>query len=598
MSEQPTKSKKQQLSRKAKLKDSQKQLAKHARKFVLRRWNKLRQVRREVIYWGLILAILLIATGLQINYLRGGYLQRGSDGGGTYTTAIFGEVDTFNPLYANSYSEKAVAELIFSQLFDYDEDGQLKGDLVKSMTTSNQDKNYILTLHENVKWHDGQSVTAKDVIYTIKVLKSDSTSVGSSQVWQSIDIKQLGDYSLEFSLPSTYAPFPHALTFSILPEHLLKNIDAASLASSGFSSSPIGSGPFQLTSVQVSEEANQDNNYQIINLTKNPNYFKPVKLNRFEIHAFKQSSKIVEDVERGNVSVATGVQKSKLKNQSDVRFLSNPTYGGGYLFFNVDQAHLKSAGVRKALAAMLSIDRLRQQFNQAEGEHLPLGYPVLQRQLVDARLPEVKFADEATTNKLLAEAGYNFDKENNQWLDDKKQPFKVKLAVLKDTPYEFFADLIQKQWQSKGIKVDLKKIAQDDLNTSFVRDVLQSRDYDALVHEIQIGGDPDVFAFWHSSQASKDGLNFSNYQNVLVDDALVTARATADLKLRSQKYLTITKQWLEDVPAIGLYQTNFNYAVRGSVRSVAKNAVLVDQNSRFTNANEWSIEEKRVYKTP
>lgn len=588
-----------EASSKTKLLDSQEQVTKHARKFLLRRWDKLRHVRLEVIYWGLMMAVLFIVTGLQINYSRKNYLKLAPQPEGTYSTSIVGQIDNLNPFYANTYPEQAISQLVFSQLFDYDSYGKLRGDLVKSIVANNKGKNYVLTLREDASWHDGQPVTAKDVIYTLRLLKSDATSMGDSRVWRSIDVKQIGDYSLEFNLPSTYAPFPHALTFSILPEHILKDVDLTTLSTSNFSQqSPIGSGPFKFVSLQ-SSDADSKNPYQVVNLARNDQYYRPVKLSRFEIHAFKDQAGAIEDLASSNVNAAANIAKSQLANQSNLIHNAIPTYGGGYLFFNTTQSDLKSADLRRGLGLVLDVEQIREQVNTLDGYHLPLDQPVLARQLSGVKLPVRKATpDLEAAKKSLTKAGYNL--KNGQWLNKNNQQLTLKLAILAEARYEKIAELVKAAWEEFGVKIDLKKVTTEDANVSFIRDVLQPRDYDVLIYEIQIGGDPDVFAFWHSTQASQNGLNFSNYSNVLVDDALVTARSTTDMTIRSQKYLTITKQWLEDVPAIGLYQTTFDYAIRRDVRStnLYPNTAMVSQNNRFANVYEWSVNQATVYKTP
>ncbi len=66
--------------------------------------------------------------------------------------------------------------------------------------------------------------------------------------------------------------------------------------------------------------------------------------------------------------------------------------------------------------------------------------------------------------------------------------------------------------------------------------VIRPRAYDILIYEVELGADPDLFAYYHSSQATTSGLNLSNYRSAIVDDAILGARSTMDEQLRIAKY--------------------------------------------------------------
>src|SRR5690606_34234585 len=119
-----------------------------------------------------------------------------------------------------------------------------------------------------------------------------------------------------------------------------------------------------------------------------------------------------------------------------------------------------------------------------------------------------------------------------------------------------------------------------------------------LIYELLIGADPDVYAYWHSSQIGSTGYNFSNYSDPIADAALVSARSRLEPDLRNSKYKAFAQQWLEDVPAIGLYQPVVVYAANQYVRSVAEDMPFVTPAEHYANVLEWSVRERTVNKTP
>ena len=130
------------------------------------------------------------------------------------------------------------------------------------------------------------------------------------------------------------------------------------------------------------------------------------------------------------------------------------------------------------------------------------------------------------------------------------------------------------------------------------QDILQPRNYDVLLYQLTIGGDPDVYAYWHSSQASANGFNLSNYNNAVADEALLSARSRVEPALRSAKYGTFARQWLQDVPAIGLYQATAQYVHTGAVHTIPGDTVMVSAADRYRGVLYWTVGERSVYTTP
>jgi ABC-type transport system substrate-binding protein len=119
-----------------------------------------------------------------------------------------------------------------------------------------------------------------------------------------------------------------------------------------------------------------------------------------------------------------------------------------------------------------------------------------------------------------------------------------------------------------------------------------------LVYEIELGAEPDLLPYYHSSQASTAGLNLSNYRNTLVDDLLIGARETLDLSLRAKKYESFLDYWVNDVPAIGLYQANMTYLYNKNVRTYSDSVRLVTGLDRFSDVNNYAVNKASFNKTP
>jgi len=154
------------------------------------------------------------------------------------------------------------------------------------------------------------------------------------------------------------------------------------------------------------------------------------------------------------------------------------------------------------------------------------------------------------------------------------------------------------QWRSLGVVVATTVINTDEPGANFVQNILQPRNYDVLIYELLIGADPDIYAYWHSSQIGSTGYNFSNYSNPTADAALVSARSRLEPELRNSKYKTFAQQWLDDVPAIGLYQPVVVYAANSHVSSLDNASPFVTPADHYASVLDWSVRQRSVYKTP
>lgn len=230
---------------------------------ILRRWQRLRPVRGFVFAW---FGLSLIMTGgllFQWQGLDKSYKHEQIIPGGSYTEGMVGSVTNMSPLFALDGPNAAASKLVFNGLMRYDDDGNLINDLARSITTDPTETIYIVKLREDVKWHDGKPFTARDVVFTFRMIQHPDTRSPLNSSWRSIDITAVDDWTVEFKLPNPFSPFPHALTTGIIPEHVLKDLGPGGLRPASFNQAPIGTGPFRFSrldakSGEASFVANED----------------------------------------------------------------------------------------------------------------------------------------------------------------------------------------------------------------------------------------------------------------------------------------------------------------------------------------------------
>lgn len=564
----------------------------HARKFLFRRIDNIREVRRQIISWLVIVGVIIVAVLLQTVWFGRNYVTEAAANGGTYAEADLGPIDTLNPLYAKSDAELAASRLMFSSLYNYDSTGHLTADLATGMTLDPTGMVYTVTIRPNATWSDGAKVTADDVVFTINLIKNPVVRSPLAASWQDVTAKALNSTTIQFTLPAPYVAFPQALTFPILPEHLLVSVPSSQLRESSFSSAPIGSGPFIFRLLQKVSVGNPET---IVRMHANPKYYGGIpKLANFEIHAYDTSGQIVTALKTGEVNAASGLAPDKLKTVNTHRYevRVTPVDSGVYALFNMNNQILKDSSVRKALQLATDTAKLR---HQVAGNPTALGLPFVNGQLTGSNVPTPPLPNRAAAEALLTSDGW---KQTGTFREKSGQVLTIPITTTDNPSYKAAARSLAEQWRAIGVDTSITVINTSDPTVNFVQDTLQPRNYSVLVYQLVIGADPDVFAYWDSTQIGMNGYNFSNYSNPVADATLSTARALTDPAIRQAKYATFAKQWLTDVPAIGLYQGMMTYVYGQSVATYAPHTRLVSATDRFSNILDWSVGNQIVYKTP
>ena len=174
--------------------------------------------------------------------------------GGRYTEALVGNFLRLNPMLDHfNQADCDIDKLIFSSLIRFDSNGLPVGDLAESWSVSSDAAVFIFNLRLDAVWHDGQPVTAQDVIYTVSLLQSGSKLIPEDlrEFWPQITVNPISDSSIEFALPVAFAPFLDYMNFQVLPAHLLGNLSLDELVDHPFNLNPIGSGPYRFDSLET-----------------------------------------------------------------------------------------------------------------------------------------------------------------------------------------------------------------------------------------------------------------------------------------------------------------------------------------------------------
>lgn len=557
-----------------------------------KRLERLGRVRRFLSAWVLLLVLLIGCVVAQTRALSTQYQELVPVAGGTYTEGILGSFSNANPLYAISLVDTSVSRLLFSGLFTYDTNNKLVGDLANTWAVDATGTIYTVHLKPGLHWQDGADLTAADVAFTFTVAQNPDARSPLYSSWQGIKIATPDAQTIRFTLPNPLASFPYSLTTGIVPKHILGSVAMADMRSVAFNTQrPIGSGPFQWQALEL-DGASIDNREEHIALKPFAGYAgnRP-KLSSFVIRTFRQQDQMIRSFQKQEITAIVGLtdMPKELQGDSSVRANNMPLTAEVMTFFKTTEGVLADAKVRSALVQASDVPRIIAGLPYAT---LPVREPLLHGQPGYNIAYQQPGYNPVAARAQLDAAGWTVGKGGLRYKSGQKLTFQ--LTVQNNDEYASVARQLAAQWRDVG--ADVQVIVSPDEAT--FQNTLAYHSYDAVLHGISIGADPDVYVYWNSTQAGANSpirLNLSEYQSKVADAALEAGRTRLDPQLRAEKYKSFLQAWQTDAPAVGLYQPRFLYITRGEVYGLTEHVVNSDAD-RFANVQDWQIRQAR--KTP
>lgn len=218
--------------------------------------------------------------------------------GGIYIEGAVDQPRFINPVLAFNDIDRGLVELIFAGLMKTEIDGKIVPDLAKEYEIKEGGTAYEITLREDVFWHDGQKITADDVIFTIKTIQDPDFESPEIANWVGIEVEKISEQKLIFKLKDPYFPFLERLTVKVLPKHIFGDISAKSFYLTIYNLQPIGSGPFRFKEIKYDKLGKIES----LVLIRNENYFgKLPYLKEVKFLFFETEEEVIEAAQRKEI---------------------------------------------------------------------------------------------------------------------------------------------------------------------------------------------------------------------------------------------------------------------------------------------------------
>ncbi len=512
--------------------------------------------------------------------------------GGTFREGIVGTPRFANPVLAVTRADKDLSALVYDGLMKIGKNGELIPNIAESVTVSDDGLTYNITIKNNVTFHDGTSLTARDIAFTIAKIQDPVLNSPLRPSFDGVVVEELGEYEFNIILNEPYAPFVGNLTFGILPHHIWTNAVSEEFPFSQYNSEPVGSGPYKVTNI-VRNTSGIPEKYT---LAANETYHGGTpKIAIVELTFFTTEPLLAEAFRKGLIDSVVGIDAQNLQAfalKDETHHLERiPLPRTFAIFINQNKSPaLRDLAAREALNVAIDrqalVDLALGGFGNVLSSPIPVGF----RAPDNVSLPQ---AGTDAARDILRSGGWEMNEETHVWekeIDDVVTPLRFSISTGNSpTLLEKTSEYVRDAWLAIGADVTIKQFEQADFNQTVIR----PRDYETILFGNQFGRSLDLYSFWHSSQRNDPGLNLALYTNITTDSILSEMRRDVNQN-KDDAIKRFSEEITKEVPAIFLFSPELLYIFPNKVTGATFRGVG-EQHERFSNINEWYIETESIW---
>lgn len=487
--------------------------------------------------------------------------------GGSITIGVIGNANLEMNVMAG-----IVQDALFDSLLQINPtNGSLQPALAESFQVSSDGLTITFRLRAGVKWHDGNPLTADDVVATLRGFSAaDFRGRPVTDFSNFVRATALDPQTVQLTFSEAYCPALASIgTLKILPRAIAASANFPKLTPAQM----IGAGALKFVS---------SNDAQFV-LQRNADYYNGAPhIDHWTIRVFADAPAMRSAFAANQIDLMTGApgERAALQKISGANILAVDSNEFTTLMFNSDTTTLNDPRVRQALSYALDRNVL---LNDLGGQATLIDTSTLPNYWAfPANLPRYSF-DPAKAKQLLADAGW---RDNGDGIPRKNnRPMQLELYTQADDP--ILEPLAFRIRETYGAAIGVQVILQLDDRPGWVTRAFQHR-FDLLLLSRKIPLDPDQRWYWQSDQNEKgNGLNFGSYANPRIDSLFKEAlRAPAcDASARATIYGDIQRTLVADAPVAFLFAPKKYLAARDRVLGLAPSAFA----GEFWNLNDWRV---------
>lgn len=518
---------------------------------------------------------------------------RDRTGGKNFTMALDGKFSTLDPVGSTTVTanDERLRSLMFNSLVRKNDQFEYVGELAEQINESPDGSTITFVLRDNVKFHNGKTLTSADVKYTFdKLFESNGAKAsaffdtvanenGAANTTGNSNTNAANSSGEATKVPhivSIETPDPKTVNIKIarpaLKNQLLANLVPIAIVPEGSqvgtqassTQPPVGSGPYKFGSFDPVQN--------VVQLESFPEYWEGApNVQNILIKGLPDANALQAELKSQIVDLAPGVTNlapdtfKSLEQDQNLKVLKFNGSNIQYLGFNTESEPLNNVKVRQAIAYAINREKII--------NDLLLG----QAQIAHSILPEESWAyapgttypyDPEKAKQLLNEAGFR-DTNGDGIREMPKIAFKISSG---NTAVSQYAQFISNQLKEVGIPVEIEQL---EFQTMLSQ--LQKGQYQMTTGR-WVGGnqDPiflrDLFASSEIPSEKRASRNRSRYSNNQVDELLEKAINAKEREQAKQFYTQAQQIISNEVPMLPLWYPSNMVVANKRVDNIKMNA--------------------------
>ena len=474
----------------------------------------------------------------------------------------------------------SITKVFFSTLMKRDKELGWENDLATNYKVSDDKLTWTVTIRDDVKFTDGEKLTAEDVAFTYETTKKSSTEVDLTMIKE---VKAIDDTTVQFTLTRPMSTFVEKLgVCGIVPKHAYDD---------NFKDNPIGSGPYKFVQ--------WDKGQQVIAQVNEDYYGDKPSIDKLTM-VFLDTDAAYAAVKSGDVDMASingDLAKEEVKGTKILDIPSIETYGVEFPMvkntgektdsgYEIGNDVTSDEAIRKALNTAVDRQGMVDGVLNGYGTVSTTGLEKMPWLNKDTVLDESEYNNMDEAKKILSNGGWK-DSDNDGILEKDNTKASFKLLYTSGNYRQELGLEFQKMAKELGIEITLEERTWDT--------ILEDIHKEAVLFGFG-SGDPSELYNLYYSKAANTAVEWDNagfYSNKKVDENI-------DKALNCESEDDALKYWQKvqldgdsgasakgDAPYCWLVNANHVYIVSENF-DIGSPVVQPHGGRIFDNVTQWS----------
>ena len=458
----------------------------------------------------------------------------------TIVVAQGADITSIDPHTQNDQPTSRVRAQIYDTLIRVDEKLQLQPSLATSWKQIDS-LTWEFKLRANVKFHNGETLAASDVKFSLERLANPATKAAGAFIVGFLDkVEVIDNLTFRIKSKNPFAPLLSHLGHTVCS---ILNEKAVKAAGPNYGTqTAVGTGPFKFVSWSVGSHVTLDR--------FDEHWRGPAKVGRVMFRAIPEGTVRAIELEAGGVDIVYAVEpidEARLSKNKSILLPKTPTMSTSYIGFNCNKAPFNNVLVRQAINHAINVDAVVKTVytGQATKANGPIS------SLVWGYNPNLKgYPYNPTMAKdLLTKAGYANGFKTTIWTND--NPLRMQIA-----------EMVQSDLAKIGVQVSIQVLPW----ATYLEDTAAGKHDMFILGWVSVTGDADygLYALFHSSMHGNAG-NRTFYTNKKVDELLNLGRTSGDPQKRLTAYYEAQQIIADDAPWLFLIVTEEVTGMRNNI---------------------------------